>query len=48
MIMESAWRQYGGGQFASTPGGASRGEQIIVAERIAARVGAARAWECPV
>lgn len=48
MIMQSAWRQYGGGQFASTPGGASRAEQIIVAERIAARVGAARAWQCPV
>lgn len=47
MIMQSAWRQYGGGQFASTPGGASRAEQIIVAERIAARVGAARAWQCP-
>lgn len=48
MIMQSAWRQYGGGQFAPSAGQASRGEQIIVAERIAARVGAARAWQCPV
>jgi Transglycosylase-like domain/Putative peptidoglycan binding domain len=48
MIMNSAWRQFGGTQFAPTAGQASRGEQIIVAERIAARVGAARAWQCPV
>jgi hypothetical protein len=47
MIMQSAWRQFGGTQFASYAGGASRAEQIIVAERIAARVGAARAWQCP-
>lgn len=48
MIMQSAWRQYGGTQFAPHAGAASRAEQIIVAERIAARVGAARAWQCPV
>ncbi len=47
MIMNSAWRQFGGTEFAPTAGQASRGEQIIVAERIAARVGAARAWQCP-
>lgn len=47
MIMQSAWNQFGGSQFASTPGGASKAEQIIVAERIAARVGASRAWQCP-
>lgn len=48
MIMQSAWRQYGGGEFAPHAGAATREQQIIVAERIAARVGAARAWECPV
>lgn len=48
MIMNSAWRQFGGQQFAPTAGQASRAQQIIVAERIAARVGAARAWQCPV
>lgn len=48
MIMKSAWLQYGGGEFAPHAGAASREQQIIVAERIAARVGAARAWECPV
>jgi peptidoglycan hydrolase-like protein with peptidoglycan-binding domain len=47
MIMQSAWRQYGGTQFAPSAGQASRAEQIIVAERVAARVGADRAWECP-
>jgi hypothetical protein len=47
MIMQQAWRQFGGTQFASYAGGASRAEQIIVAERIAAKVGAARAWQCP-
>lgn len=48
MIMNSAWRQFGGQEFAPTAGQASRGQQIIVAERIAAEVGAARAWQCPV
>lgn len=48
MIMQSAWRQYGGLQFAPYAGAATKAEQIIVAERIAARVGAARAWQCPV
>lgn len=48
MIMKSAWLQYGGGEFAPHAGAATREQQIIVAERIAARVGAARAWECPV
>jgi len=47
MIMNSAWRQYGGTQFAPYAGAASKAEQIIVAERIAAAVGAARAWQCP-
>lgn len=48
MIMNSAWRQFGGTEFAPTAGQASRAQQIVVAERIAARVGAARAWQCPV
>lgn len=48
MIMNSAWRQYGGQEFANIAGNATREQQIIVAERIAARVGAARAWQCPV
>lgn len=48
MIMNSAWRQFGGTQFAPLAYQASREQQIIVAERIAARVGAARAWQCPV
>ena len=48
MIMNSAWRQFGGQQFASLAYLASREAQIVVAERIAARVGAARAWQCPV
>jgi len=48
MIMQSAWRQFGGLQFAPYAGAASKAEQIVVAERIAARVGAARAWQCPV
>jgi len=47
MIMNSAWRSFGGTQFAPYAGAASKAEQIIVAERIAARVGAARAWQCP-
>jgi len=47
MIMQQAWKQYGGLQFAPYAGAASRAEQIIVAERVAARVGAARAWSCP-
>ena len=48
MIMNSAWRNFGGTQFAPLAYQASREQQIIVAERIAARVGAARAWQCPV
>jgi peptidoglycan hydrolase-like protein with peptidoglycan-binding domain len=48
MMMNSAWRQYGGRQFAPLAYQASREQQIIVAERVAARVGAARAWQCPV
>lgn len=48
MIMNSAWRQFGGQEFAPTAGQASREAQIVVAERIAAEVGAARAWQCPV
>lgn len=48
MIMNSAWRQFGGTQFAPLAYQASREQQIIVAERIAARVGADRAWQCPV
>jgi hypothetical protein len=47
MIMNSAWRQFGGTQFANIAGNASKAQQIVVAERIAARVGAARAWSCP-
>jgi hypothetical protein len=47
MIMNSVWRQFGGTQFAPYAGAASKAQQIIVAERIAARVGAARAWQCP-
>jgi len=46
MIMNSAWRNFGGTQFAPLAYQASREQQIIVAERIAARVGAARAWQC--
>jgi peptidoglycan hydrolase-like protein with peptidoglycan-binding domain len=48
MIMNSVWRQFGGQEFAPTAGQATRDQQIIVAERIAAQVGAARAWQCPV
>jgi hypothetical protein len=48
MIMNSAWRNFGGTAFAPYAGAASKAQQIIVAERIAARVGAARAWQCPV
>ncbi len=48
MIWNKAWTQFGGGEFADTAGNASREQQIIVAERIAAEVGAARAWQCPV
>lgn len=46
MIMNSAWRQFGGTEFAPYAGAASKAEQIIVAERIVARVGFDRAWQC--
>lgn len=46
MIMNSAWRKFGGQQFASIAGNASKAQQIIVAERIAAAVGFDRAWQC--
>jgi Transglycosylase-like domain len=46
MIMNSAWRQFGGQQFASIAGNATKAQQIIVAERIVARVGFDRAWQC--
>jgi len=48
MIWNKAWTQFGGGEFAPTAGQATKAQQIIVAERIAAEVGAARAWQCPV
>ena len=48
MIWNKAWTQFGGGEFAPTAGQATKEQQIIVAERIAAQVGAARAWQCPV
>jgi hypothetical protein len=49
-IIRGTWRGHGGLQFASTPMGASRAEQRIVAERILARQGlgawrsSARCW----
>jgi hypothetical protein len=45
MIRDNVWRNYGGRQFAYTADQASKGEQIIVAERIRADVGL-RAWDC--
>jgi hypothetical protein len=41
------WQEYGGEEFASQPDFASRAQQITVAERILAGMGADRAWpEC--
>lgn len=45
-IMDSAWRQFGGTEFAAHGGLATPEQQTIVAERIAARVGFDRAWQC--
>ena len=45
-IMDSAWRNFGGLEFAPHAGLASKTEQIIVAERIVADVGFDRAWQC--
>jgi len=45
MIMNSAWRQYGGLAFAPYAGAATKAQQITVAERIWNRVGA-KAWQC--
>jgi hypothetical protein len=45
MIMNQVWRQFGGQQFAPLAYQASKAQQIIVAERIWARVGS-RAWQC--
>jgi hypothetical protein len=42
-FLHSAWRAYGGREFASIAAGASRSQQIIVAERILDDVGW-RAW----
>lgn len=46
MIMNSAWRQYGGGAFANIAGNASKAQQITVAERVVDAVGFDRAWQC--
>lgn len=40
------WSTFGGDEFAAQPWLASREEQIVVAERIAARVGLSKAWQC--
>ncbi|WP_181790788.1 transglycosylase family protein, partial [Streptomyces phytophilus] len=41
------WQEYGGEEFASQPDFASRAQQITVAERILAGMGADKAWpEC--
>jgi hypothetical protein len=45
MIMNSAWRQFGGGRYASAAWQATKGEQIVIAEAILARVGW-KAWSC--
>jgi hypothetical protein len=41
----STWSSFGGNEFAPNAGQATREEQIIVAERVRARVGM-RAWGC--
>lgn len=46
MIMVSAWRQFGGQEFADHAGNATKAQQIIVAERIVDRVGFDDAWQC--
>jgi len=46
MIMNSAWRNFGGTAFAPYAGAATKAQQIIVAERIVDRVGFNRAWQC--
>jgi hypothetical protein len=44
-IYNQTWLGWGGGEFAPTAGQASKEQQIIVAERIAADVGYS-AWGC--
>ena len=44
-IYVGAWTEFGGGEFASNPGYASKEQQIIVAERIYARYGL-DGWGC--
>ena len=44
-IYNQTWLGWGGGEFAPTAGQASKDQQIIVAERIAADVGYS-AWGC--
>lgn len=51
MIGLQWWAHWGGGEFASTPGGATKAQQIIVAERIVdanggGYAGADRGWQC--
>ena len=51
MIGLQWWRHWGGGEFASTPGGATKEQQIIVAERIVdanggGYAGADKGWQC--
>ncbi len=44
-IYIGAWTEFGGGEFASNPGYASKDQQIVVAERIYARFGLT-GWGC--